>query len=168
MSHTDDQRARINDKIAVSQARLSRDAAALPPRSALPDEYPPEHVATLAGQYPLFTVAAGMLAGAAIGALLPRAFGRKFSRRAVTIVTLAGELGLAASRRARGAAQDAGQDGAIRLGELGEIISDRSNELRRRAGRIAGNVVGQVAGGARTTGLTLAGEAIKLAARARR
>ena len=138
MSDADTRRARINDKIAASQARLQRDA----PLQPLRDEYPPEHVSTLAGQYPLLTLAAGALAGVALGALLPRAFGRKFSRRAVTLLTVAGELGLAASRRARDAA-----------GETGP-------ELRLKAGRVAG--------GARSKGLNLAREAIKLAARARR
>jgi hypothetical protein len=164
VSKSDDQRTRINDKIAASQARQTRGAAPLAALKSLPDEYPPERVATLAGQYPLFTVAAGVVAGVAIGALLPRAFGRKLSRRAVTIATLAGELGLAASRRARSAAQDAGHEGAVRLGELSETIGESGGELRRRASRAAGNATSS----ARSAGLTLAREAIKLAARARR
>lgn len=159
----DTKTSRIKDKIAASQARLHRDAPPSAESRPLRDEYPPEHVSTLAGQYPLLTLAAGALAGVALGALLPRALGRKFSRRAVTIVTLAGELGLAASRRARDAAEGAGRQGTVRLGELNESIGEGSSELRRTAWRIAGSV----AGGARSTGLTLAREAIKLAARAR-
>ncbi len=164
MSKTDARRARINDKIAASQARLQRDAEPTEIARPLRDAYPPEHVSTLAGQYPLLTLAAGALAGVALGALLPRTFGRKFSRRAVTIITIAGELGLAASRRARDSAAEAGRHGTARLGELGDSIGEGSGELRRTAGRVAGSVVG----GARSTGMVLAREAIKLAARARR
>ena len=164
MSETDTKRARINDKIAASQARLQRGAEPAAIARSLRDEYPPEHVATLAGQYPLLTLAAGALAGVALGALLPRTFGRKFSRRAVTIITVAGELGLAASRRARDQAAETGRHGTARLGELGDSIGEGSGELRRTAGRVAGSVVG----GARSTGMVLAREAIKLAARARR
>ncbi len=156
----DTKRSRINDKIAASQARLLRDAPEEPLRKLLPDEYPPEHISTLAGQYPMLTLAAGALAGVALGALLPRTFGRKFSRRAVTILTVAGELGLVASQRARVAAEQAGRQGTARLGEVGENIVETSAGLRRRASKVAG--------GARSTGLALAREAIKLAARARR
>lgn len=164
MSEIDARRARINDKIAASQARLQRDAEPAAIARPLRDAYPPEHFFTLAGQYPLLTLAAGALAGVALGALLPRTFGRKFSRRAVTIITIAGELGLAASRRARDSAAEAGRHGTARLGELGDSIGEGSGELRRTAGRVAGSVVG----GARSTGMVLAREAIKLAARARR
>lgn len=170
MSDEQARQARISDKIAASQSRLRGDLPEMLPlplkgaRKLPPDEYPPEHVSTLAGQYPLLTLAAGALAGVAIGALLPRAFGRKFSRRAVTIVTIAGELGLAASRRARDTAEQAGRQGTARLGELGESIGEGGGELRRKAGRVAGSF----AGAARSKGLSLAREAIKLAARARR
>ena len=164
MSEIDARRARINDKIAASQARLQRDAEPTAIARPLRDAYPPEHFFTLAGQYPLLTLAAGALAGVALGALLPRTFGRKLSRRAVTIITIAGELGLAASHRARDSAADAGRNGTARLGELGESIGEGGSELRRTAGRVAGSVVG----GARSTGMVLAREAIKLAARARR
>ncbi len=138
----DTKTSRIKNKIAASQVRLHRDAPPSAESRPLRDGYPPKHVSTLAAQYPLLTLAAGALAGVALGALLPRTLGRKFSRRAVTVLTIAGELGLAASRRARDAAGEAGP------------------ELRLKAG--------QVAGGARSKGLSLAREAIKLAARARR
>ncbi len=164
MSEAETKRARIKSKIAASQTRLKRDAATTPARKPMADDYPPEQVSTLAGQYPLLTVAAGVLAGVALAALLPRAFGGKFARRAVTLATVAGELGLAASQRARHVAEDAGRESKTRLGELGETIGDNTDEMRRRAGRIAGSV----AGGARSTGLSLVREAVKLAARARR
>lgn len=160
----DSKHARINDKIAASQARLMRDGPDGPHRKLLPDEYPPEHISTLAGQYPMLTLVAGAVAGVALGALLPRAFGRKFSRRAFTILTVAGELGLAASQRARVAAELAGRQGTTRLSEVGENFSESSAGLRRRAGQVAGSA----AGGVRSVGLTLANEAMKLATRARR
>ena len=164
MKEAETKRARIKSKIAASQARLKRDTPATSARKPLADDYPPEQVLTLAGQYPLLTVAAGVLAGVALAALLPRAFGGKVARRAVTLASVAGELGLAASQRARHAVEDAGREGKARLGELGETIGDNTEEMRRRSGRIAGTV----AGGARSTGLSLVREVVKLAARARR
>ncbi len=148
---------RINNKIATSQTRLLRDAPIEPLRELPRDEYPPEHISTLAGQYPLLALAAGAMAGVALGALLPRAFGRTFSRRAVTILTIAGELGLAASRNARDAAQQAGRQGAVRLGQAGDSLAEGRSGLRQRAGRIADK--------ARNTSLDAAREMIKLAAR---
>lgn len=152
--------ARISDKIAASQTRLLRDAPVESLRKPPPDEYPPEHISTLAGQYPLLALAGGALAGVALGALLPRAFGRTFSRRAAAMITIAGELGLAASRNARDAAEQAGRQGAVRLGQVGENLAEGSSGLRQRAGRAAGS--------ARSNGLGVAREVIKLAARVRR
>lgn len=153
MSDADAKRNRIKDKIAASQERLRLGKPGAPVLKPLADEYPPEDVRSLAGQYPLLTVAAGAGVGLLVGALLPKKAGSKMGKRAVTLATIGAELALALSKQARERAGEAGRDGMAKLGES-------TGEFRRRAARTAGS--------ARSTGLTLAREAVKLAARARR
>ena len=75
MSDADTKRDRIKAKVAASQERLTRDSEflpAVPQRKNLPDAYPPEDYRSLAAEYPLLTVAAGLGLGmlqAVMGAL---------------------------------------------------------------------------------------------------
>lgn len=151
-------RTRILAKIAASQARLKPETTELAPvRRPLPDEYPPEDYRTLAAQYPWLVVAGGLAAGALIGSLLPKSFGQKFTSRAIGAAGIAAELGLAFSKQARTVATDAARDGVAKLDE-------NTAEFRQRASgkaRVAAST-------ARSTGLLIAREAVKLAARARR
>ena len=156
MSEADDRRDRIKQRIAASQARLDRESAdlpALPRRDPLPDRYPPEDYRSLAAEYPVLTVAAGLGLGLLIGALVPKGIGGKFGRRAFTVATAAAELGLLLSKQAREKVDDAGREGLAQLDE-------RTAPLRQRAARAGG--------AARSQGARLAGEAIKLAARLRK
>lgn len=156
MSETETRRQRIQDRIAASQERLNResdDLPALPRKEPLPDRYPPEDYRTLAGEYPMLTIAAGVGLGLLVGALVPKGVGGKAGRRVMGAATIAAELGLALSKSAGERAADAGRDG---LAELGE----RTAPLRRGASRAGSQ--------ARSQGLRIAGEAIKLAARLRK
>ncbi|MDE2436870.1 MAG: hypothetical protein KGM49_11480 [Sphingomonadales bacterium] len=160
MSEADAKRERIKAKVAASQERLTRDSAALPVasrRANLPDAYPPEDYRSLAAEYPLLTVAAGIGAGLLIGALVPKRFGGKLGKRALAIATVAGELGLAYGKHASNAALEAGQEGLAKAGEA-------SAPLRRKAVRMAGSA----GGSARSTGLAVAREVLKLATRIRK
>jgi ElaB/YqjD/DUF883 family membrane-anchored ribosome-binding protein len=160
VSDADAKRARIKDKITASQDRLRLGKLGTPVLLPLADDYPPEDVRSLAGQYPWLTVAAGAGMGLLLGALLPKKAGSKLGKRAFTLATIGAELGLALSKQARERAGEAGRDGLAKLGDLGESLGENTGEFRRRAGRAAGS--------ARSTGLTLARQAVKLAARARR
>lgn len=160
MSDTDTKRDRIKAKVAASQARLERGSEALPAvpqRQNLPDAYPPEDYRSLAAEYPLLSVAAGLGLGLLIGALVPKSVGGKLGKRVFALASVAGEIGFALSKQARDAAVDAGHEGLSRA-------STASAPLRRRAGRIAGSA----GGGARSAGVMVAREAIKLAARVRK
>ena len=156
MSDTDDRRDRIKQRIAASQARLDRestDLPALPRRDPLPDRYPPEDYRSLAAEYPVLTVAAGLGLGLLIGALVPKGIGGKLGKRAFAVATAAAELGLVLSKQTRERADDAGREGLAQLEE-------HTAPLRQRAARAGG--------AARSQGVRLAGEAIKLAARLRK
>lgn len=160
MSDTDAKRERIRSKVAASQARLTResgDIPAAPRRQNLPDAYPPEDYRTLAAEYPWLTVAAGVGAGLLIGALLPKGFGGKVGKRALAAASVAGELGLAYGRKAHAVAIETGQESLAK-------VSESTAPLRKGAVRAAGSA----GSGARNLGLLIAGEAIKLALKARK
>ncbi|MEQ1542103.1 MAG: hypothetical protein HOO94_00860 [Novosphingobium sp.] len=160
MSEAEARRERIRSKVAASQARLTRESEDLPvpPRRAhFPDAYPPEDYRTLAAEYPWLAVAAGVGTGLLIGALLPKRFGGKLGKRALAVASVAGELGLALSKQARDAAVDAGQQQLAK-------VSESSAPLRQRAVRAAGSARSN----ARSAGLIVAREALKLATRVRK
>ncbi|MGB7655824.1 MAG: hypothetical protein WBL74_10125 [Novosphingobium sp.] len=155
MSAADQRSNRIKERIAASQARLDRDSddlRALPRRQPLPDAYPPEDYRSLAAEYPWLAMAAGLGIGMLAGALMPKGAGGKMGRRAMGAATVAAELGLAFSKQARDRAQETGREGLEQIGE-------RTAPLRSRAARAGVD--------ARSKGVRLAGEAIKLAARLR-
>jgi ElaB/YqjD/DUF883 family membrane-anchored ribosome-binding protein len=156
VSDADDRRARINQRIAASQDRMRRssvDLPAAPKRETLPDAYPPENYRSLAREYPWLTMAAGAGLGLLAGALMPKRTGAKLGKRALGMATIAAELGLALSRQA-------GSKAAEGLSQLDESTAP----MRQRAGRAAGSA----RTGARSAGLSLAREAIRLAARVRK
>lgn len=149
MSDADDRRARINERIAASQDRMRRssvDLPAVPKRETLPDAYPPDDYRSLAKEYPWLTMAAGAGLGLLAGALLPKRAGSKLGKRVLGMATVAAELGLSLSRQA------------------GNAASETTAPMRQRAGRAAGSA----RTGARSAGLSLAREAIRLAARVRK
>lgn len=142
MNEREVRQERIKERIAASQERLKRGTPGVPVRQHFPDAYPPESYRSLAAEYPWLSVAAGLGAGMLIGALLPKKAGSKLGKRALAAATVASELGLAFTKQARTRASESGA------------------AVRRKAGTAAGS--------ARSTGLTLARHAVKLAARARR
>lgn len=156
MSEADEKRERIRARIEASQGRLTRESEqfpALPTRAAPADAYPPEDLRSLAKEHPLLVLAAGAGAGLLLGALLPKRAGSKLSGRALGLVAAGAELAISLSRSARDAAEDTARDGRARLDE-------GTAPLRRRAGSATRS--------ARSNGVKLAGEAIKLAARLRK
>lgn len=160
MSEADDKRDRIKARIDASQDRLSRDSSQLPalaPSRAPADAHPPEDLRSLAREHPLLVLAAGAGAGLLLGALLPKRAGSKLSGRALGLAAAGAELALALSRNARDAASEGARDGLTRLDET-------TAPLRRRAGAAATTA----SRNARSTGVKLAGEAIRLATRLRK
>lgn len=156
MSEAEQRRERIQKRIAASQGRLERDSTDLPAiarRDPLPDAYPPEDFRALAKEHPLLTVAAGVGLGLLAGALIPKGAASKTGRRLIGLATVAAELGLAFSKQAADKAGEAGRESLTRLDQ-------GTAPLRQRAG--------QAGTAARSRGVELAGEAIKLAAKLRK
>lgn len=159
MSQAEDKHERINQAIAASQERLQRDSESLPAvprRETLPDAYPPEDYRSLAAEYPWLTMAAGAGLGMLAGALLPKKFGSRFGRHALSAAAVAAELGLALSKQARDTAGEKASEGLSRLDET-------TQPLRRHAARAGG----AARSGARSAGSMIAREALRLALRKR-
>ena len=156
MSEAEQRRNRISQRIAASQARLDRNDHGLPTvphLGQLPDATPPETYRGLAGEHPWLAVAAGLGLGVLAGSLLPKGLGGKAGRRMLGAAAAVAELGFALSKQARDTAGDSARDGLA-------LLDDSTAPLRQRATRGARS--------ARSQGLRLAGEAIKLAARLRK
>lgn len=156
MGEAQERDERIKAQIDASQERLQRESAqlpAMPRREPLPDAYPPEDLRSLAAEHPWLTMAAGAGLGMLAGALVPKRFGSGLGKRAFALATVAAELGLALSKQARDAAGDKASEGLAR-------IDEGTAPMRQRA-RIAGR-------SARSQGVRLAGEAIRIAARLRK
>ena len=156
MSEAEDRNERIKAQVDASRDRLQRQnphLPAVPRRERLPDAYPPEDLRSLAAEHPWLTMAAGAGLGMLAGALLPKRFGAGLGRRAMAAATVAAELGLALSKQARDAASEKAGEGLARIEEGTAPIRQRA----RSAGRSA-----------RSNGVRLAGEAIRIAARLRK
>lgn len=145
MSKPEPRQERIAAKIAASQERLERASSKRP---ALPakDAYPPEDYRSLIAEYPWLAVAAGVGVGLLAGAMVPKRVGSKFGKRAISLAIAASEIGLALSKQAGERAGEAGRDGLA-------LAKEGSRQVRSTA---------------RSTGATIAREAIKLAARVRK
>lgn len=160
MSEQDSKRARVQARVEASQERLKRESdelPALPTNRAPADAYPPEDFKTLAQEHPWLILAAGAGAGLLLGALLPGRAGSKVGTRALGLVAAGVEVALALSKTASDAASDSAREGLHR-------IDEGTAPMRRRASAAAA----QGSRSARSTGIRLAGEAIKLAARLRK
>lgn len=156
MSKTDPRRDRVAKRIAASQERLQRDSdkvPAKPRRDPLPDAWPPEDYRSLAKEYPWAAMAAGVGIGALVAALLPRNFITKAGRRALGAASVAAELGLAFSKQARETAGEAAHDGLTKFDETTAPLRQRATNAGKSA---------------RSRGMRLAGEAMKLATRLRK
>lgn len=160
MSDAETKLAKIQSRVEASQERLKRESdqlPALPPHRAPADAYPPEDFKALAREHPLLILAAGAGAGLLLGALLPKRKGSKLGGRALGLAAAGAELAIALSRNARDAASDGAREGLQR-------IDQSTAPLRRRAGAAAASGTQS----ARSTGIRLAGEAIRLASRLRK
>lgn len=145
--------ARIKAKIERSQERLRAGTPA--PLQKVIDASEParDAVGEFARKHPIATVAGGVAVGFLAGRLLPRAMGGKLVRGAITAATLAADFGLLYGAKAGAGAAVAGST-AARAGRAGLAAARSTSALA--SGKVRG------------TGLALAGEVLKIAARARR
>ena len=114
----------------------------------LPDADPPEQIATLAGEYIGLSIAGGLVLGLLVGSLIPRAPGKKLSRRASALAAIAGEVALLLAKQALDHAGETAQQAkqSARNGRekwhktsdrLGEAARATTAQSREAAGRVA-------------------------------
>ncbi len=126
-SDTDSQRQeRVKRKIAASQQRLDRDSP-IPPLP--PIQKGARDALSVIGKHPLLGVAAGVGAGLAIGALLPRkVIGKTRSGdKLLGALAMAGEIGLALAQKRMDRADDA-------AGKAGVKLARQAIKLAKRRG----------------------------------
>lgn len=134
----------------------------------MPDADPPEQLATLAGEYIGLSIAGGLVLGLVVGSLIPRAPGRKLSRGASALASIAAQAAMILARQAidkAGAVAEQARDGAQEgrdkwqnaSGKLAELARTTTADRREAAGRMAS----QAASAARESAKNLAEIAIK-------
>lgn len=135
---TDAKRQTLKDKVAAGQER-HRDMG----RTTIVDrageaaiEAKDKFVA-FAKEHPIATVAGGVAVGVLISGLFKRSptrkLGSKAARRAGAIAALGAEFALAYAQQAMTAANEAGREGAHKLGELGETVGGTARSTSRAA-----------------------------------
>ena len=142
---TDAKRQTLKDKVAAGQAR-NRDMG----RTTIVDRAGEKAVEAkdkfveFAKEHPIATVAGGVALGILVSGLFKRSptrkLGGKAAKRAGAIAALGAEFALAYAQQAMSAANEAGRDGAHKLGELGETVGDGARSTSRAALHRAGDL----------------------------
>jgi len=135
---TDAKREQLKTKVAAGQAR-SRDLG----RTTIVDRAgeaaieAKDKFVEFAKEHPIATVAGGVAIGFLVSGLFKRSPTRKLgnaaAKRAGTIAALGAEFALAYAQQAVTAANEAGREGAHKLGELGETVGSTARSTGRAA-----------------------------------
>ena len=142
---TDAKRQTLKEKVAAGQAR-NRDMG----RTTIVDRAGEKAIEAkdkfveFAKQHPVATVAGGIAIGVLVSGLFKRSPTRKLgnvaAKRAGTIAALGAEFALAYAQQAMSAANEAGREGAHKLGELGETVGGSARTTGRAALDRAGDL----------------------------
>ena len=142
---TDAKRQQLKDKVAAGQAR-NRDLG----RTTIVDRAgeaaieAKDRFVEFAKEHPIATVAGGVALGILVSGLFKRSPTRKLggaaAKRAGTIAALGAEFALAYAQQAMTAANEAGREGAHKLGELGDSVGGTARTTGRAALDRAGDL----------------------------
>src|SRR6187402_1667250 len=142
---TEAKRQQLKTKVAAGQAR-HRDLG----RTTIVDRAgekaleAKDKFVEFAKEHPIATVAGGIAVGILVSGLFKRSPTRKLgsaaAKRAGTIATIGAEFALAYAQQAMTAANEAGRDGAHKLGELGETVGSTARSTGRAAADRAGEL----------------------------
>ena len=142
---TDQKRQTLKQKIEAGQAR-NRDMG----RTTIVDRAGEKAVEAkdkfveFAKEHPIATVAGGVALGILVSGLFKRSPTRKLggaaAKRAGTIAALGAEFALAYAQQAMTAANEAGREGAHKLGELGDTVGGSARSTGRAALDRAGDL----------------------------
>jgi uncharacterized membrane protein YebE (DUF533 family) len=140
---TDAKRQQLKTKVAAGQAR-NRDMG----RTTIVDRAGEKAIEAkdkfveFAKEHPVATIAGGLALGVLVSALFKRSPTRKLGGRAAKaaggVAALGAEFALAYAQQAMAAANEAGRDGAHKLGEFGESVGTSARSTSRAAADRAG------------------------------
>ena len=157
---TDAKRTQLKDKIAAGEAR-HRDLG----RTTIVDRAgeaaieAKDRFVAFAKEHPVATVAGGLAIGILISGLFKRSptrrLGSAAAKRAGAIAALGAEFALAYAQQAMTAANEAGREGAHKLGELGETVGGSARSTGRAALDRAGDFTEAARGVTRDAGRRL-------------
>lgn len=141
---TDAKRQQLKDKVAAGQAR-HRDMG----RTTIVDRAGEKAIEAkdkfveFAKEHPVATVAGGIALGILVSGLFKRSptrrLGSKAAKAAGGVAALGAEFALAYAQQAMAAANEAGREGAHKLGELGETVGTTARSSGRAAADRAGD-----------------------------
>jgi len=142
---TDAKRQQLKDRIEAGEAR-NRDLG----RTTIVDRAgeaaieAKDRFVAFAKDHPIATVAGGLAIGILVSGLFKRSPTRKLggaaAKRAGIIAALGAEFALAYAQQAMSAANEAGREGAHKLGELGETVGGTARSTGRAAFDRAGDL----------------------------
>lgn len=120
--------------------------------------------------HPWLVVGAGLLGGALIASLFPKGAAKKIGQSALAAATVGSEIASAFAKQTREAADDG--LGALEDigGSVSKAVTKNAAEFAGVAGKLGGEMAekaGEAADRARSSGMALAREALKLAGRVR-
>src|SRR5688572_17933232 len=157
---TDAKRQQLKSKVAAGQAR-NRDFG----RTTIIDRAGEKAIEAkdkfveFAKEHPIATVAGGVAIGILVSGLFKRSptrrLGSAAAKRAGAIAALGAEFALAYAQQAMTAANEAGREGAHKLGELGETVGGSARSTGRAALDRAGDFTEAARGVTRDAGRRL-------------
>lgn len=142
---TEARRQTLKSKVAAGQAR-NRDLGrtTIVDRASEAAIEAKDRFVDFAKAHPIATVAGGVALGILVSGLFKRSptrkLGGKAAKRAGAIAALGAEFALAYAQQAMTAANEAGRDGAHKLGELGETVGSTARSTGRAAADRAGEL----------------------------
>lgn len=149
MHDTADNREKLRNKIANSQARnAARQAADLR-----------DNAAQFVSTHPFASLAGAIAVGVVLGSLLPKSTGRKLGKGAVGMGSFLAKIGASYAQHAWTAAREAKKVTAEQIESLDETIMDSTAGLRHDVKRIAE----KASDGSRNAGKAVTRRATKMA-----
>lgn len=128
----DDKREELKQKIAMGEERLAQRSLASTAREA------GENAAQFVKRHPLATIGGAIVVGLAIGAMTKP--GRRLGKRGGVFAAMLTDAAIAYGMNMVDQAGDAARTGQERIGELGEVMSDKARDTRRKAGDAVRNL----------------------------
>lgn len=150
---TDAQREKIKAEIEAGEARhYARADSTLLDRAGEAAIEAKDRFTAFAREHPLTTVAGGLAIGILISGLFPRSPTRKLGNKAAGLAAIGAEAAMAYLRQAQDAATHASRSGSHRLDDLGDVIGDKAQWVKREAAHLAETVSDSARAAGRTAG----------------